>query len=108
MTTKQIKSVIKKLPHSEYLVPFTYHHNYLRGNCPALAGWSRADIANSTVKFDNQELYALALCQIIDLADPFDIVLTVFTDEDRAIIRECTTLAKERVAFYNRKFANVK
>lgn len=108
MTTKQIKSVIKKLPHSEYLVPFTYHHNYLRGNCPALAGWSRADIANSTVKFDNQELYALALCQIIDLADPFDIVLTAFTDEDRAIIRECTTLAKERVAFYNRKFANVK
>lgn len=108
MTTKQIKSVIKKFPHSEVRVPFTYHHDYLRGNCPALAGWSRADIANSTVKFDNQELYALALLQIIDETYPCDIVLTAFTDEDRAIIRECTTLAKERVAFYNRKFTNVK
>lgn len=38
MTTKQIKSVIKKFPHSEVRVPFTYHHDYLRGNCPALAG----------------------------------------------------------------------
>lgn len=108
MTTKQIKSVIKKFPHSEDRMPFTYHHDYLRGNCPALAGWSRADIANSTVKFDNQELYALALLQIIDETYPCDIVITAFTDEDRAIIRECTTLAKERVAFYYRKFANVK
>ncbi len=76
MTTKQIKSVIKKFPHSEVRVPFTYHHDYLRGNCPALAGWSRADIANSTVKFDNKELYALALLQIIDETYPCDIVIT--------------------------------
>lgn len=108
MTTKQITSIIRKLPHTEGRVPFAYHHDYLRNNCPAISGWSRADIANSTLSFDSKELYALALCQIIDEAYPCDIVVTAFTDEDRTIIRECEALAKERIAFYNRKFANVK
>lgn len=108
ITIKQIKSVIKKFPHSVGRVPFTYHHDYLRENCLALAGWSRADIANSTVKFDAKELYALALCLIVDNADFYDAIMIQFTDEDRQVICKCMTFAEERIAFYQAKFADSK
>ena len=108
ITTKQITSVIRKLPHTEGRVPYTYHHDYLRNNCPALSGWSRADIANSTVSFDSKELYAFALCQIIDEAYSCDIALTQFTDEDRQVIRKCMVFSEERMSFYQAKFADSK
>ena len=58
-------SVIKKLPHSEGRVPYTYHHDYLRMNVEKFVGCSRSEVASEHSERD-VELYAVALTQLLD------------------------------------------
>lgn len=58
-------SVIKKLPHSEGRVPYTYHHDYLRMNVEKFKGSSRSEVASNHIE-DDIELYAVALTQLLD------------------------------------------
>jgi hypothetical protein len=60
----QIKIVIEKLVHSPGRVPYTYHHDHIRG-LVKYKDLSRGDISN--LKFWNEEeLYATALIQILE------------------------------------------
>jgi hypothetical protein len=58
-------SVIKKLPHSEGRVPYTYHHDYLRMNVEKFKRRSRSFVASNHNE-DDIELYAVALTQLLD------------------------------------------
>ncbi len=58
-------SVIKKLPHSEGRVPYTYHHDYLRLNVGKFKGSSRSEVASNHSE-NEIELYAVALTQLLD------------------------------------------
>lgn len=67
-----IADVIKKLPHSESRVPYTYHHDYLRQNCQSFAGKSRSEVAQLHSS-DMLELYATALVAVLGESDWQDI-----------------------------------
>ena len=58
-------SVIKKLPHSEGRVPYTYHHDYLRMNVEKFKGKSRSEVASNHSE-NKIELYAVALTKLLD------------------------------------------
>lgn len=58
-------SVIKKLPHSEGRVPYTYHHDYLRMNVEKFKGNSRSEVASNHSE-NETELYAVALTKLLD------------------------------------------
>ena len=57
-------SVIKKLPHSEGRVPYTYHHDYLRMNVDKFTDSSRSEVASNNSE-NETELYAVALTQLL-------------------------------------------
>ena len=61
-------TVISKLPHSEGRVPYTYHHDYLRMNVDKFKGCSRSEVASKHTE-NKDELYAVALTQLIDELD---------------------------------------
>lgn len=93
-TVEQIKAIIAKLPCVvESRVPYTYHHDFLRTYCSTYHNYSRTDIAKRNS--GEYELYALALCEILCIIGVLDFTLMTFTDEDRAIIRECVNFAKD-------------
>ena len=88
--------IIKKLPHSEGRVPYTYHHDYLRVNCEAFKGVSRSDVA-STNSATKKELYATALIQIcngVSLIDSLDLGLI---QSDFDTIREAKKVVDEYI-----------
>ena len=60
-----LATVISKLPHSECRVPYTYHHDYLRMNVDRFKGSSRSEVASNHIE-DKDELYAVALTQLLD------------------------------------------
>ena len=89
----QIKQVISKIPHSESRVPYTYHHDYLRQtilykNC------SRGEIAELK-NWDEDQLYAAALCQIIDEIGV--IGMMELESEDMAICRQAMAITKDYI-----------
>lgn len=53
----------------ESRVPYTYHHDYLRANVPALSDCSRAEIANKKTYKNQDELYCACVCQILSGMD---------------------------------------
>lgn len=64
-TVEDFKRVIQALPRSEGRVPYTYHHDYVRGLYPSM---SRADVA--VIKnWSEEELYATALTGLISGLD---------------------------------------
>lgn len=66
ITVDQIKQLIKKLPHSETRVPYTYHHDYVRCHVVRSTGVpiSRSEVAEIQ-NWSELELYAVALCQLL-------------------------------------------
>ena len=59
---EKIKTVIKKIPHSECRVPYTYHHDFLRYY--VYSDYSRADIAGLK-NWTEEELWATSLVSLI-------------------------------------------
>ena len=78
---EQIESVIKKLPHSESRVPYTYHHDYLRLHVFKEA--SRANIAAKKC-WSEEELYATALIGLLESAT----YLLTLSNEELDICRQ--------------------
>lgn len=68
---EKIKSVIKKIPHSECRVPYTYHHDFLRYY--VYPDYSRGDVAGLK-NWTEEELWATSLVGLIWGQSFFEIV----------------------------------
>ena len=91
-------SVIKKLPHSEGRVPYTYHHDYLRMNVEQFCGCSRSEVA-SEHKECEVELYAVALTQLLDelnFKDTMDL-----NSDDIIVCKKAIEITENVVSRYN-------
>lgn len=91
-------SVIKKLPHSEGRVPYTYHHDYLRMNVKKFKGMSRSEVAASHSE-DEIELYAVALTELLDelnFRDTMDL-----NSDDIVVCKKALEITKKVVSRYN-------
>ena len=91
-------SVIKKLPHSEGRVPYTYHHDYLRCNVAKFNGFSRSEVASGH-KENEIELYAVALTQLLDevnFRDTMDL-----NSEDIIACKKAIEITENVVSRYN-------
>lgn len=103
MNPSQIKKVIDKLPYVPSRMPRTYHHDYLRRKCLFFSNKSRGEVAK--YKSDDTELYALALCQLIDEVG-VRVLLHKLTLEDKEVILDCFEMADEIIAKHNNMAAN--
>lgn len=95
----QIKSVIKKLPHSGDRVPYTYHHDYLRQYCEEFRSTSRSYVASN--HYDNElELYAIALIQI--MSEQLSNVYSVcdLNNEDMIVFNKALNIKNEVLEKY--------
>jgi len=91
-------TVIKKLPHSEGRVPYTYHHDYLRMNVKTFNGCSRSDVASNHIE-NEVELYAVALTELLDelkFGDTIDL-----NSDDIAACKKAMDITKNVVSRYN-------
>jgi hypothetical protein len=91
-------SVIKKLPHSEGRVPYTYHHDYLRMNVEKFKGKSKSEVASNHSE-NETELYAVALTQLLDelnFRDTMDL-----NSEDIVACKKAIEITKNVVSRYN-------
>ena len=91
-------SVIKKLPHSEGRVPYTYHHDYLRIHVNKFNGFSRSDVASNHIE-NEVELYAVALRQLLDELDFTDTM--DLTSEDIVVCKKAIKITDNVVSRYN-------
>jgi hypothetical protein len=93
-------TVIRKLPHSECRVPYTYHHDYLRMNVKKFNGCSRSDVALNHIENDI-ELYAVALTELLDelkFVDTMDL-----NSDDIVACKKAMDITKNVVSRYNCK-----
>ena len=91
-------SVIKKLPHSEGRVPYTYHHDYLRMNVEKFNGSSRSEVASNHSE-NEIELYAVALTQLLDelnFRDTMDL-----NSDDIIVCKKAIEITENVVSRYN-------
>lgn len=112
MFIEDIKSVFKKLPHSEGRVPYTYHHDFLRTNVYHEA--SRSDIAKLKICTE-EELYTTALVFLIESLSLYNIVTMLDEKQIKTVkdAKKITELYIERVKIlkqytYRKEDANVK
>jgi len=83
----QFEALIKKLPHSDSRVPYTYHHDYLRQKVYANA--TRANIAQKKC-WSEEELYATALVALLDSVEVS--ALLALNNEDLEICRQANEI----------------
>lgn len=94
---ENIKNLIKKLPHSESRVPYTYHHDFLRTRlksddmCETIS-FSRSDIA-TLHNSNEEELYSLSLIQILDELGYESFIC--LDDNDLSVIKEAINVGKK-------------
>lgn len=89
-------NTINKLQHSKTRVPYTYHHDYLRQHSKYHASMSRSEVASNHAA-DKNELYAIALTQILDELGSLSMLSLESKDfEICKIARQITTSAVER------------
>ena len=86
------EDLIKRVPHSESRVPYTYHHDLLR--LRVFVNASRADIAQKKC-WSDEELYASALVYLLDdLGSSF---LLTLSDDDLKISKQAYEVCQKYI-----------
>ena len=98
MNKSDFHSVIKKLPHSEGRVPYTYHHDHLRINVERFKNNSRSEVASNHSE-NETELYAVALTQLLDELN-FKDTMNLNSD-DIVICKEAMKITENIISRYN-------
>lgn len=93
MTKERILEVIKKLPHSETRVPYTYHHDYIRQQSQKMLGSSRSEVAILAKDTSEEAIYATALVQIVLECSPFELI-SILDKDDVWAIMNCKAIAE--------------
>lgn len=87
---EKIKLIIKKLPHSEHRVPYTYHHDYLRIHKFKEA--SRSDIAQLK-NWTDIELWSTAFVSLVESIGIFAI-LDSLNNEDVKCLKKAKQITQ--------------
>jgi hypothetical protein len=91
-------NVIKKLPHSEGRMPYTYHHDYLIQHSLVHRKMSRSEVATAH-KVDDVQLYAIALMQLLDEVGPM--FLLHLDEGDVIVCKKAKEIAESAIKGYN-------
>lgn len=91
--TEKIKTQIEKFPHSPTRIPYTYHHDYLRGEIYSKQNYSRGDIA-AIKNWSEEELYSTALVYLLKDLNPLDII-TGNLEIDTELCKQAITIVEQ-------------
>lgn len=91
---KAIRSLIDKLPHSQYRMPYTYHHDYILRHSTNYRGKSRSEIVDDLRDIITDEtLYATALISLLD--DIGSKAFDYLTYSDMDVCKKAREIVKE-------------